>query len=75
MPYNKDIKLKTNTTMEEKKLEENKKKVLEWVRSLAQSQGFYCRVLELIENDEEALNILARQNFKDAVDMVLFLEC
>ena len=61
--------------MEEKKLEENKKKVLEWVRSLAQSQGFYCRVLELIENDEEALNILARQNFKDAVDMVLFLEC
>lgn len=56
--------------------------VIEVVRSLASSQGFYGRLLEQILylqdyepwNFEEFKRIVEEQNFKDPVDVVLFFE-
>ena len=47
---------------------------------LAQSQGFYGRLLrdidEMDEEDQERfLADLESQNFKDAVDLILYIEC
>lgn len=49
-----------------------KQEILSAIESLAQSQGFYGRVLENL--NEEHLNYLEKQNFKDVIDLVLFLE-
>ena len=56
--------------------------VLDVIRDLSHSQGFYSRlyetILEVKQNDEAAFNEFAQvveaQNFKDAVDVVLFFE-
>lgn len=48
--------------------------ILKIIKSLAQSQGFYGRLLEQIQNNEEDLDYLEQQSFKDAVDLILFLE-
>lgn len=47
---------------------------------LAQSQGFYGRLLrdidEMPEEDREKVwSDLESQNFKDAVDLILYIEC
>lgn len=45
--------------------------------TLAQSQGFYGRVLESIESrpdDEEVWEELERQNFKEPFDIVMYFE-
>ena len=47
---------------------------------LAQSQGFYGRLLrnidEMDEEDREKVwSDLESQNFKDAVDLILYIEC
>ena len=47
---------------------------------LAQSQGFYGRLLrdidEMLEEDREKVwSDLESQNFKDAVDLILYIEC
>ena len=47
---------------------------------LAQSQGFYGRLLrDIDEMDEEdrdkVWSDLESQNFKDAVDLILYIEC
>lgn len=52
----------------------NKNEILNSVKSLASSQGFYGRLYEELTNNDEALTYLEEQNFKDVVDMVLFLE-
>jgi hypothetical protein len=47
------------------------------VKLLAQSQGFYGRLLRDIEesdNSEEIWQYLEEKNFKDPVDFILFLE-
>ena len=52
--------------------------ILETIKMLAKSQGFYGRLLNAIETSEERENILAElesENFKDPVDLVMFLEC
>lgn len=46
--------------------------ILEVLRSLAMGQGFYGRLLNSL--DENSLAYLEAQNFKDEVDLVLFLE-
>lgn len=56
-----------------------KEEILSAIRSLAASQGFYGRLLFVLSSDEpyagEAyLNYLEEQNFKDIVDLVMFLE-
>ena len=52
--------------------------ILEAIKMLAKSQGFYGRLLNAIETSEEGEDILAElesENFKDPVDLVMFLEC
>lgn len=55
-----------------------KEEILSAIRSLATSQGFYGRLLILLTSDEPDavayLNYLEEQNFKDTVDLVMFLE-
>lgn len=56
-----------------------KKDIKESIAMLAQSQGFYGRFLNQIEDDEAVLDYLYEQSvqegWKDAVDMVLAIEC
>jgi hypothetical protein len=52
----------------------NREQILAAVRELAMSQGFYGRLLETLERNENALAYLEKQNFGDVVDMVMFLE-
>lgn len=55
-----------------------KKDIKENISMLAQSQGFYGRLLNQIEEDEAVLDYLYEQSvqegWKDAVDMVLSIE-
>lgn len=56
----------------------NKQKILETVKSLANSQGFYTRLYEHLtdnsEESEEYLDMLEKKNFKDSVDLILYFE-
>lgn len=52
----------------------NKDQILQLIKNLAKSQGFYERFYENIKDNEFALEYLERQNFKDQVDFVLFIE-
>ena len=55
----------------------NKKEILENIRILAASQGFYGRLYQSIMESNEKENILQyleNQNFTDAIDLILFLE-
>ena len=57
----------------------SRQQILDAFRSLAKSQGFYGRLLEYIDSMDEGerdtyLLGLERQNFKDAVDLTLYLE-
>ncbi len=57
--------------------------ILENIKMLACSQGFYGRlynaIIELKENDENAYNDfkakLEEKNFKDTLDLVMYFEC
>lgn len=51
-----------------------REEILENIKMLARSQGYYGRLLRAIEEDESILDRLEEQNFNDVVDMVLFLE-
>ena len=55
-----------------------KQDIKENIAMLAQSQGFYGRLLNQIEDDEAALDNLYEQSvqegWKDAVDMVMSIE-
>lgn len=53
----------------------NKEQILNTIKSLARSQGFYGRLLEDINEDETILDELVEQNFADSLDLVLYLEC
>lgn len=57
----------------------NKDEIMATLRSLAQSQGFYGRVLEAIcsageEYKNAYLDMLESKHFKDPLDLVLFFE-
>jgi uncharacterized protein (UPF0335 family) len=52
----------------------------EIVRELAQSQGFYCRLLRTMETMEEEQQIeleedLALNKVKDSMDLIYYFEC
>lgn len=55
-----------------------KTEILEIVKSLAQSQGFYSNMYHILSSDTPEANAyltyLEEQNFKDPVDLILFLE-
>ena len=61
--------------MDKQTYKERKEKYLGWIRELSHSQGFYGRLLVQLENNATALEMLLENDFKDAVDMVLWLEC
>ena len=50
----------------------NKNQIREAFELLARSQGLYGRILRDIT--DEQLDYLAQQNFKDVVDLILFIE-
>ncbi len=52
----------------------NELKVIGWVAQLRNSQGFYCRLWEVIHEDRKLLKELGEQNFTDILDMVMYLE-
>lgn len=52
----------------------NKEEILNSIKDLAKYQGFYCRILKAIKEDETILDKLAELNFKDSVDLVLYFE-
>lgn len=56
----------------------NKEEILKSIRGLAMSQGFYGRLYEkLIDGSSESNELIEKmveENFKDVVDMVLWLE-
>ena len=52
----------------------NKEQILDVIKSLAKSQGFYGKLLEYINEEPSYLDFLEKQNFKDAIDFVLYME-
>lgn len=57
----------------------NRQEILDVVKSLAMSQGYYGRLYDVLTNGtdeaEYALQEMEEQNFNDAVDMIMWLEC
>lgn len=53
----------------------DRNKIMETIQDLAKSQGFYGRLLRNITLDPTILDTLEQQNFKDSLDLILFLEC
>ena len=59
------------------------KEIKETIKSLASSHGFYCRLLASIETMEEMFpqdyeklaEELESQNFQNAVDLIMYIEC
>lgn len=50
----------------------NKEEIIQVLQDLASSQGFYQRLLDNIT--EEDLDNLASRNFKDVIDLIMFIE-
>lgn len=53
----------------------NKEEILNNVKELSKSKGFYGRLYEQIVDNNAALEYLENQNFKDMIDLIMFLEC
>ena len=57
-----------------------REEIMETIKSLASSQGLYSRLYrDLMELDEEKYNEvmteLESQNFKDGIDLIMYIEC
>lgn len=57
-----------------------REEILEVLESLAKSSGRYYRLLSLIKEMPQqqykaTMELLEKQNFKDAVDLVMYFEC
>ena len=57
----------------------NRQQILDAIRSLSKSQGFYGRLLDYIYSMEEGdqdryLSHLEQQKFRDSVELILYLE-
>ena len=48
--------------------------ILDVIKSFAKSQGFYGRLLKHINEVPSYLDFLEKQNFKDAMDFILYME-
>lgn len=57
----------------------NKKQILKAIKNLAKAQGFYERLYNKLtdgsEESEAYLEELVEHKFKNAVDLVMFIEC
>lgn len=63
----------SNTNNTEKK-GMTKEQILDAIKSLAMSQGFYGRLLRDINENPAMLEQLEQQNFADSVEMVMWIE-
>lgn len=52
----------------------NKEEILKSIKTLSKSQGFYQGLYENLKSNNELLEYLEKQNFKDIMDLILFLE-
>lgn len=60
----------------------DREQIMQVIRNLARSQGFYCRLLyniqELQKSDHEEadrlLSVLEAQKFNDVLDVILYFE-
>lgn len=52
----------------------NKEEILKNIKTLSKSQGFYQGLYENLKSNNELLEHLEKQNFKDIMDLILFLE-
>jgi len=56
----------------------NREQILDAIKTLAMSQGFYGRLYERLTDgtleSDSFLDLMEEQNFGDTVDMVLWLE-
>ena len=52
----------------------DREQILNVIRGLAMSQGFYGRLLQQIDEDTEILDELENQHFTDVVDLILYIE-
>lgn len=57
-----------------------REEIMETIKTLASSQGLYSRLYrDLMELDEEkydeVMTELESQNFKDGVDLIMYIEC
>lgn len=53
----------------------NKEQILEVIKQLSYSQGFYGRLLREIIANPSILDELEAQNFSDDIDLIMYLEC
>lgn len=61
--------------MNEQLKKERLEKYLGWIYDLSCSTGLYGRLLRHLQENEEAMNYLAEQDFKEPLDLVLWYEC
>lgn len=52
----------------------DKQEIMETVKALAHSQGYYTRLYVTLKEHSEALEFLEKQNFKKPIDLIMFLE-
>ena len=52
----------------------NKKEIMEAIKSLSHSNGFYDYLYRFFKEHPEALQRFEKQNFKDSVDMIIRIE-
>jgi hypothetical protein len=50
----------------------NKEQIVSCITELSHSQGFYSRILEVL--DDELLTKLENQNFNGPIDLIFYLE-
>ena len=53
----------------------NAEQILDFIRTMAMSQGFYGILLADIQEDSSILDLLVNQHFGDPIDLIFFLEC
>lgn len=51
-----------------------KEEIKQNIINLSKSQGFYCRILQQIEDNPELLDELEKQDFKDVIDLIFYFE-
>lgn len=52
----------------------SKEQILNHIKTLAKTQGFYCGLLNRINKDSSILDELEAQHFNDFVDLIMYIE-
>jgi hypothetical protein len=70
--FNYSVPYKGSKELHERRTNMNRNQIMEVITELSYSQGFYGRLKRNMT--DEALDYLEAQNFKDSLDLILFLE-